>query len=89
MCLMTLASCTVERFIGDDELYLKGVKVTSSAPKTTKQYALADYVVQTPNSKWFNYKVPLGIYCLSGVDTTNWATRFFRKIGRSKETTDR
>lgn len=79
--IMTLASCTVERFIGDDELYLKEVKVTSAAPKTTKPYGLADYVVQTPNSKWFNFKVPLGIYCLSGVDTTNWATRFFQKIG--------
>ena len=84
MCVFVLcflASCTVERFIDDGDLYLKHVKVTSTEPQSTKQYPLADYVIQSPNSKWFSFKVPLSIYCLSGVDTTNWATRFFRKIG--------
>ena len=78
---MVLFGCSVERFIGEDELYLKEVNVTSSDTKETKPYGLADYVVQTPNSKWFSFKVPLGIYCLSGSDTTKWSSRFFRKIG--------
>lgn len=81
LTIMATGSCTVERFIEDGQLYLKDTKVKCSDAKATKQYALADYIIQTPNSKWFNFKVPLSIYCLSGVDTTNWATRFFRQIG--------
>ena len=81
LCTCLLVSCSVERFIDDGDLYLRQVKVESTDPESTKPYPLADYVLQSPNSKWFSFKVPLGIYCLSGVDTTDWATRFFRKIG--------
>ncbi len=83
MLLLTLASvsCSVDRFISDDELFLKDVSVKSANNKATKNLSLSDYVQQTPNRKWFGAKVPLKIFCLSGVDTTNWATRFFRKIG--------
>ena len=74
-------SCTVSRFIEEDELFLKRTKVVSDNHSATKSLALADYILQTPNTKWFGMKVPLGTYCLSGVDTTNWATRMFRKLG--------
>ncbi|MCQ2076550.1 MAG: outer membrane protein assembly factor [Bacteroidaceae bacterium] len=79
--IMILSSCTVARFIDDDELFLSSVNVVSDKPAETKQLALKDYIRQTPNTKWFGIKIPLSIYCLSGVDTTNWATRFFRRIG--------
>ena len=74
--------CSVDRFVGDDELFLKDTKVVSANRKATKSLMLDDYILQTPNSKWFGAKIPLKIYCLSGVDTTNWATRLFRKIGQ-------
>jgi len=75
-------SCSVERFVGDDELFLKETKVVSANQKATKSLMLDDYILQTPNSKWFGAKIPLKLYCLGGVDTTNWATRLFRKIGQ-------
>ena len=35
-----------------------------------------------PNAKWFNLvKIPMRTYCVSGVDSTKWINRFFRKIG--------
>ena len=40
------------------------------------------YIRQHPNSKWFSlFKAPLGIYCLSGTDSTKRVNRFIRKLG--------
>lgn len=79
---MIVTSCSVDRYIADDELFLKEVNVVENNHKATKTLALADYVLQQPNNKWFGAKVPLKIYCLGGVDSTNWATRLFHKIGQ-------
>ena len=69
--------------IPEGELFLKDVTVTSDNPRIVKKLLLEDYVVQEPNSRWLGMKIPLATYCLSGVDTTNWATRFFRRIGQA------
>ena len=79
---LSLLSCSVDRFVSEDEYFLKETKVVSTNHKATKNLLLDDYIRQTPNSKWFGAKIPLKIYCLGGVDTTNWATRLFRKIGQ-------
>ena len=76
-----ISSCTVERFINDDELFLKEAIVKSSDTKITKPYNLQDYIIQSPNSKWFGFKVPLQIYCISGTDTTKKTNKFFQKLG--------
>lgn len=81
LTIMLFSSCTVSRFLGEDELFLTETNVVSDNPKATKTLALKDYIRQTPNTKWFGMKIPLATYCLSGVDTANWATRLFRKIG--------
>lgn len=80
ICFIT-SSCSVERFIDDNDLYLKEVTVESTNPKVTKPYNLPDYIIQSPNSKWFGFKVPLQIYCISGTDSTCKTNRFFQKIG--------
>ena len=83
LLLIPLATgCSVDRFVEEDEYFLKETKVVSTNRKATKNLLLDDYILQTPNSKWFGAKIPLKIYCLGGVDTTNWATRLFRKIGQ-------
>ncbi len=81
LTITSFSSCTVSRFLEEDELFLTEASVVSDNPKATKSLALKDYIRQTPNTKWFGMKIPLATYCLSGVDTTNWATRLFRKIG--------
>ena len=83
LSLYMLCACSVDKFIGDDELYLKKVEVTSTDKKTTKPYALPSYVRQTPNSKWFGSKVPLHIYTLSKPQSNKWTSRLLRKIGEA------
>lgn len=44
--------------------------------------SMEGYIRQHPNSKWFSlFKAPLGIYCLSGKDSTKRINRFIRKLG--------
>ena len=71
-----IIGCSVGKYIPEGEYYLKDIKVDET-------YPLIDYVQQYPNSKWFGLKIPLGIYKLSGKDSTNWFSTFFRKIGEA------
>ena len=62
---------------------LTSVKVKSD----NKQLAPADqhiYIRQEANARWLNVaKVPLGIYCLSGKDSTRRFNRFMHRIGEA------
>jgi len=79
--LMPLASCSVHRFIPENEYLLDEVSVTADH-KDVKASAYEMYIRQHPNAKWFSLtKVPMHLYCLSGRDTTRWINRFFRAIG--------
>ena len=82
LLIISAVSCSVDRFVNEDELFLKQTQVVSTRKHATKNLFLDNYILQTPNNKWFGAKVPLKIYCLGGVDSTNWATRLFRKIGQ-------
>lgn len=79
--LSLLTACSSEKFLGEDDLLLTSVKLTSDNPETD----VNDYLIhlrQTPNSKWFNlFKVPQGLYNLSGTDTTKAINRFWRRVG--------
>lgn len=76
-------SCSSERFLPEGKTVLSAVKVTS-ADKRVKASSYRSYVRQEPNSRWFSLvKVPLGIYCISGKDSTRRINRFFRKIGEA------
>lgn len=84
-CLLPLfilvSSCSVSKFIPDGAYLLDEVKIVSDN-KSIKPSAVSSYVRQTPNSQWFSsIKVPLYIYSLSGMDSTKWSNKFFRKIG--------
>lgn len=62
---------------------LTSVKIKASHPRITPgDYRI--YVRQEPNSKWLNFaKVPLGIYCLSGTDSTRRVNRLMHRIGEA------
>lgn len=79
-----VSACSVNKFIEEDEYLLNSAKVTyPKEPKELKEYNLGAYIQQQPNSKWFGMKIPLGVYAISGLDTTKWVNRFFRKIGEA------
>ena len=86
--LLCAVSCSVSKYIGEDELYLKDVHVTSADREATKDMMLEGYVRQTPNSKWFGAKIPMRIYCLSNPHSNSWGNRTLRKIGQQPERYD-
>lgn len=77
-----LASCSVDKFIPEDQYWLKDAHVVSTDnSKVVKTYSLNNYVKQVPNTKVFGMKVPLKMYCLSGTDGSKWYNKMFRKLG--------
>ena len=83
LSLLAFASCSVDKYIPEGQHMLTGIEVMCDDKDVMKAYALGDYATQQTNSKWFGAKVPLGIYMLSGTDTTKRACRFWRKLGEA------
>ncbi len=78
-----LCSCDGTKHLAPDELLLTHNAITTEEP-TVEVGSLYDYIVQKPNTKWFSsLKVPLGIYSLSGRDTTKSVNRWLRKLGEA------
>lgn len=76
-------SCSVSKFLPEGATLLDKVSLYSDSAsfKTTN---LQGYIRQHPNNRWFScVKAPLGIYCLSGTDSTKRINRFVRKLGEA------
>ncbi len=83
--LVTLvsASCSSDKFLTDDQLLLNSVEIRSDNRQLSTA-PLSTYIRQHPNARWFSlFKVPLGIYCISGTDSASRTNRFFRRIGQA------
>lgn len=81
--LFLMAGCSSARFLSEDDKLLERVSIKSN-DRRVSTLTLNNYVRQRPNAKWFSLlKVPLGIYCLSGTDTTRSVNRFFQRIGEA------
>lgn len=77
------SSCDGTKHISDDDLLLVSNKITSSDEKYNPN-TLYGYILQKPNTKWFSsLKVPLGIYSMSGRDTTKSINRLLQKWGEA------
>ncbi len=89
VCVLVSAfSCSSEKFLHEGEHVLSSVKVEADR-KHFNTSTFHTCVKQYPNSKWFTlFKVPLGIYCLSSVDSVKSQRRFskfLRRIGEAPE----
>ena len=80
---MLLSSCAETKYVPDGSYLLDEVKVTVDGkyrdinPSTMKSYAR-----QQGNVKWFSLvKLPLGVYSMSGRDSTKWMNRLLRSMG--------
>lgn len=84
-CLLTvgLASCSTSKFLPDGGYLLRSVEIKSDK-KEVNPVSLEPYVRQKSNSKWFSLlRIPLGIYDLSGRDTTKWINRALQRLGEA------
>ena len=87
--LLLLSGCRTSRFIPPDGYLLTGASISSEDRHVGTDGLLA-YMPQRPNNKWFSlFKVPLGIYCLSGRDSTKRFNRFLRHLGEAPVIYDR
>lgn len=76
-----LTACSSDKFIPENSYYLKTVKIKTK-DKQIEVSSLKPYIRQKENSKWFSlFKLPLGVYDLSGRDTTKWMNKTLKKIG--------
>ncbi|MCR5819724.1 MAG: BamA/TamA family outer membrane protein [Bacteroidaceae bacterium] len=75
--------CSPIRFLKEDETMLHKVRISGDDKELDKS-KLGGYVRQHPNSRWFSLlKVPLGVYCLSGTDSTRRFNRFMHRMGEA------
>lgn len=83
LCL--LAGCRASRHVPEGEYLLDRVRIEiDDSTKKVKTEDLINYVRQQPNHKvLWGTKLQLGIYNMSGSDTTKWWNRWIRRIGQA------
>lgn len=80
---LMVTGCSPVRFLSEGEMMLDNIELRAD-DEDISTTTLGGYVRQHPNAKWFNlFKVPLGVYCLSGRDSTRRLNRFFQRIGEA------
>lgn len=81
LLVLLIAACNTTKYVPDDEHLLNKVSIRSDN-KTIPKNEIKSYVRQTPNPEVFGlFKMQLGLYNLSGTDTTKWINRWLKKIG--------
>ncbi|MBQ1816502.1 MAG: BamA/TamA family outer membrane protein [Bacteroidaceae bacterium] len=81
--MLVMVSCSSEKFMSENQHILTSVKLSSS-DKSLDVSSYKTYIRQDANSRWFNaVKVPLGIYCMSGTDSTKRFNHFLQRLGEA------
>ncbi len=79
--LVLISGCRATKYVPEGEYLLNKVVIQSDA-KDISQSEVKNYLHQTPNSSLLGiWKLQLGVYNLSGPDTTKWINRTLRKMG--------
>lgn len=92
--MLSLWACSSTRHVPKGEYLLDRVKITIDSGTIDNQEELASYLRQQPNHKMlWSMKLRLGIYNMSGKDSTKWWNKWIRKLGEppviySQEQTD-
>ncbi|MCM1474727.1 MAG: BamA/TamA family outer membrane protein [Muribaculaceae bacterium] len=86
LAVLFVSACSSSRHVPQGQYLLDNVKITvnDTAPDHDEltETELLSYLRQTPNHKMlWTIKFRLGVYNLSGKDTTKWWNRWIRKLG--------
>lgn len=81
--LLTLAACSSTRHVPQGEFLLNKVKISlDSTSRQINDDEMMAYLRQQPNHKMlWSARLRLGIYNMSGNDTSKWWNRWIRKLG--------
>ena len=82
--VVLLCGCSASRHLPENAYMLNKVRVvTDGKYKDINTTAMKEYVRQKSNSRWLStFKVPLGIYCLAGTDSSG-VNRILRSLGEA------
>ena len=82
--VVLLCGCSASRHLPENTYMLNKVRVvTDGKYKDINTTAMKEYVRQKSNSRWLStFKVPLGIYCLAGTDSSG-VNRILRSLGEA------
>lgn len=79
---LLLYACSPAKFVPEGKYLLKRVEVKSDARELSRN-EMSDYIQQTPNTYILGvFRMQLGLYNLSGTDSTRLSSRFLRRIGQ-------
>lgn len=84
LLLAAVAACSSVKHVPEGQYLLDNVKITFDDNENTdiNQASLINYLRQTENHKVLGgMKLQLGIYNMSGRDTTKWYNRWLQRIG--------
>ena len=82
LLLLVTTSCGVSKYVPKDQYLLDKVSIETEHQKI-KTTQIEPYIKQKPNYRVFSlFRTPLGIYSLSGRDSTKW-NRFIKKLGEA------
>lgn len=80
-CMVAMVACSPTRHVPDGSYLLDHVKIETD-DKRVKSSDLKSYLRQEPNHRMFGlFRFSLGMYNLSGNDSTKWFNRWVRNAG--------
>ncbi len=85
-CIMgVLAGCSPTRHVPDGSYLLDDVKIAvNDSTRTLQEQTMMTYVRQRPNNRMLHIsRLRLGIYNMSGNDSTKWWNKWMRKLGEA------
>lgn len=81
--MQTVASCSSVRHVPEGSYMLDHVNIKVADNDTIVTETLVNYLRQVPNHKVLGFlKLQLGIYNMSGKDSTKWYNRWFQRMGQ-------
>lgn len=85
MLAIVMAGCSPTRHVPEGTLLLDRVKVhVEDSTGTLNEQMLMPYVHQRPNNRIFHItRLRLGLYNMSGNDSTKWWNRWIRRLGEA------
>jgi Outer membrane protein/protective antigen OMA87 len=81
LLVLLLTACNTTKYVPDGEYLLNKYSIKTDN-KEIKSRELKEYLRQTPNAGIFGkFRLQLGVYNLSGKDTSKWINRTLKRIG--------